>query len=239
MKRVLCSQLVELAHELPVPAEGELRVDALLEGRQSDLLQTLDRDLGERLVLEVCEGRAAPESQGIALQLERRLTLAARERTSCFFRQPFELLQVELLRSDANHVSGRPRLEPCVLAEHLAELGDLAVHLRRRRGRCAPRIELIGEAVDRDDPVGIEQQDRERRPLLRPAERKRSFIPDDLERAQDPELEHRLTVAVRSRLGSRHPRKGGRPAGWRAFLESASTKAETRRRMIRGPTRGT
>ena len=99
--------------------------------------------------------------------------------------------------ADVEDVAGRPGLEPRLLAERLAKLGDLAVHLRRRRDGRAPRVELVGEPVDRDDPVRVQEQDRERRPLLRPAELHRPVGPDDLERAEDPELEHRRTVAVR------------------------------------------
>ncbi len=101
------------------------------------------------------------------------------------------------LGRDVDHIARCPRLQPRVLAERLAELGNLAVHLRRRRNGCAPRIELIRQPVDRDDPVCVEEQDRERRSLLWPAERKRPCVPDDLERPQDPELEHRRTVAAR------------------------------------------
>ncbi len=56
------------------------------------------------------------------------------------------------------------------------------MYLRRRRDGCAACVKLIGEPVDRDDPVRIEQQDRERRPLLRPAQVNRPLRPDDLER---------------------------------------------------------
>ena len=178
-------------------AEGEVRVDALLERHQQDLLQPSRCDLRERLVLEICERRAAPESERLALQLERPLGLAAGQRLARFLGQPLESPQVELLAADVEDVAGRPGLEPRLLAEELAKLRDLAVHLRRRRHGSAPGVELVGEPVDRDDPVRVQEQDRERRPLLRPAEPDRPVGPNDLERAEDPELEHRRTVAVR------------------------------------------
>jgi len=65
------------------------------------------------------------------------------------------------------------------------------MHLRRRRDRRAARIELVGEPVDRHDPVRVQEQDRERRALLRAAEADRTLGPDDLQRPQDPELQHR------------------------------------------------
>ena len=190
-------QFAEFRHQLPVAAERELGVDPLLEGCQQDLLQPPTGDLGERLVLEIRERRPAPERQRIALGLKGLRRLPGRQGLTRLLRQPFEALQVELFRRDVNRVSGRARLDPCVLAEELPQLGDLTVHLRRCRDGWAPCIELVGKRVDRDDPVRIEQQDRERRALLRSAELNRPRRSDDLERTQDPELEHRRTVAGR------------------------------------------
>ena len=78
-----------------MPAEHELRVHALLECRELDFLQAAARILRERIVVEVCEHRAAPQSQGITLELERLLGLAASEGMPCVLRQSFEPLQVE------------------------------------------------------------------------------------------------------------------------------------------------
>ena len=97
VERVLRRQLVELADELAVPSEGELRVEALLERGQQDLLQPRGRQSGERLALEICERRPAPERQCFALQLGRRLGLAVRERLPGFLGQSLESPQVELL----------------------------------------------------------------------------------------------------------------------------------------------
>ena len=188
---MLRRQLVELSDELPVPAEGELRVDALLERRQQDLLQPRDRELRERLVLEICERRPAPEGQ--ASRCSSNAGSASPRASAC---PASSVSRSNRLRSscsprDVEDVAGRPGLEPRLLAERLAKLRDLAVHLRRRRHGGAAGIELVGEPVDRDDPVRVQEQDRERRPLLRPAEPDRPVGPDDLERAEDPELEHR------------------------------------------------
>ena len=194
---MLHRQLAELRDQPPMATEGELGVDALLESGQQDLLQPSGGDLGERLMLEICERRATPERQGRALGLQGNRRLPSRKGVARLLRQPLEPLQVELFRRNVNQVSGRARLDPRLLPEYLAQLGDLAVHLRRCRNGCAPSIELVGERIDRDHPVRIEQQDRERRALLRPAKLNRPRRSDDLERTQDPKLEHRRTVAAR------------------------------------------
>ena len=190
-------ELAEFTHELSVPSECKFRVEALLERHQKDLVQPLRRHLCEGLVLEVGERWAAPEGESLTLQLECGLSLATGERLTRLFGQPLESPQVELLAGDVEHVAGRPGLEADLVTQRLAKLRDLAVHLRGRRHGGTPRIELVGEAVDRDDPVPVQEEDRERRSLLRSAELHEALRPDDLDRPQDPELEHRATVAVR------------------------------------------
>ena len=190
---------LELADELAVPAEGELRVEALLERRQQDLLQPPGRESGRTARARGLQARA-PRQRASASRCSSngRLGLAASPAPG------------PPPRSAARTASGRaarprrwstyPGARVSSLASSpsaLAELGDLAVHLRRRRDGRAPGVELVGEPVDRDDPVRVQEQDRERRSLLRPAELNRPVGSDDLERPQDPELEHRRTVAVR------------------------------------------
>jgi len=46
------------------------------------------------------------------------------------------------------------------------------------------------EPVDRDDAVRVQEQDRERRALPRPAQPDRTVIADHFQRSEDAELEH-------------------------------------------------
>ena len=62
-QRVLAHERLELADHLCVAAEREVCVDALLEGDQAQLLEPRDLLLGERLVVEVRQRRAAPQRQ--------------------------------------------------------------------------------------------------------------------------------------------------------------------------------
>jgi hypothetical protein len=57
---MLRRQLTEFTHELPVSAESKLRIDAMLERHEEQLVQPLRRYLREGLVLEIGEGWAAP-----------------------------------------------------------------------------------------------------------------------------------------------------------------------------------
>ena len=62
-ERVLQDQPLELPHEVQVPTEGEVHIDPALERSEAELLQPGDGRLGEGLIREVCERRAAPERQ--------------------------------------------------------------------------------------------------------------------------------------------------------------------------------
>ena len=101
-------------------------------------------------------------------------------------------MQVELLGQETNQVTGGTGLDDGLGTECLAELRDLALDLGNSRDRSGSGVEIVGESVDRDHAVDVEEQDREGRPLLRPAQTKRAVFPDDLERAEDAELEHSL-----------------------------------------------
>jgi hypothetical protein len=58
----------------------------------------------------------------------------------------------------------------------------------RGRGRpLAPQV--VDQAVDRDDVVGVQEQDREERAPLRAPERKRLAVAPDLEGSEHSEVE--------------------------------------------------
>ena len=65
-QRVLRDETLELADELRMAAEREIGLDPLLERREAKLLEADDRGLGELLVGEVRQRRAAPERERLA-----------------------------------------------------------------------------------------------------------------------------------------------------------------------------
>ena len=68
---MLGDEALELADELAVAAEGEVRVDAILKRGEAKLLEPADLALRPRLVGELGEWRAAPEREGLAQALGR------------------------------------------------------------------------------------------------------------------------------------------------------------------------
>ena len=103
--------------------------------------------------------------------------VAGCEGRSRVVREALDEVEVEGVRRHADAVAGRARLDdrpgPALRALGLQQhpqLGDLAVHLRDRADRRRLSVQLVGEPVDRHDPVGVQEQDREDRPLPGAAE---------------------------------------------------------------------
>ena len=131
-----------------------------------------------------------------------------------------EVLEVELARLDAQQVTGRPRGEARLVVrrrgEHLAQPRDVVAQRVVGGVDALLREQLGDQPVARDDAVRAQQQQREQRALLRPAERKRRAVYPNRERAEDPELE-----AARSPSRSESPsiacRFQGLGTAWDSF----------------------
>ena len=68
-ERVGGDELLQLSHDVRVPAEGKIGLDPALERGQAQLLEPRDRRLRERLVGEVGKRWPAPEREGLTQRL--------------------------------------------------------------------------------------------------------------------------------------------------------------------------
>ena len=165
-----------------MPAVGELALEPSFHGGQAQLLEPRDLALGEVLEREVGERRAAPERQ-------RLLVAVLREQLA-------EAVQVELVRRDAQHVAGRPRLEPAG-AEQPPQPRHVAVQRGHRAGRRRLAPQRVDEPVLGDDLVRAQQQVAEQRALAAALDRERTAVLHHLQRAQDPKLDARSPRSAR------------------------------------------
>jgi hypothetical protein len=177
----------ELADEVGVAAQGEVGLDSLLERAEAELLQPRCLGLSERLIGELVQRWAAPENQGVAQDPCSVLGPADGERLLAVRDQRFEAARVDRVRLDAEQVAGRAGDDQAV-AERAAELRDgVLEHLRRGRRRpLAP--EPVDQPIARHDLVGVQQEQREQRPLPSTRELDLSAFLDELQGPQDPEL---------------------------------------------------
>ena len=88
-------------------AEREVSLDPLLERLHLHLLEPHDLSLREGRKAEVGERRPAPERESLAQLLLRSFRLGGAQRSSSLFDKSAEPIEVELLRSDIEHVPAR------------------------------------------------------------------------------------------------------------------------------------
>ncbi len=166
-------------------------LDPVPDDRQPRLLEPGDRRGGEGLAGEVGQWGAGRQRLGSAEEPGRAGWVAAVERPSATPRETVESREVELVGLDPKEVAAGageqsglalPRLHDAAEARDV----DLQRVLGRRRRRLAP--ERVDEPVDRDELVGMEEQDGEHRTLLAALERQLRVAVADRERSKDPEL---------------------------------------------------
>ena len=147
-ERVLGAEALELSDKRLVTAECEVRVDALLERREADLVEAPDRRPGKRLRGEVCKRLAAPQVECRAKELGCSLGVSADERVAGPFGGVLESAQVELVGFDPNDVARCVRLDRRRGAEDLAQLRHLPLDLGDRRDGRGACVEILGEPLD-------------------------------------------------------------------------------------------
>ena len=196
VERMLAHETFELGHELGAAAELELCIEALLRDGQAELAQALDDRPRERLECEIGERLTPPDAERLPVEADGRRGVAGRERRSRCLRSPFEDRQVEPLRRHQDAIAGRPGLDErtglarrTIRLQQGSQLRDLPVHLGHGGDRRLLAVQLVREAVDRHDPIRVEQQDRQHRALPRTAKSNRPGRRHHLERPQDAEGE--------------------------------------------------
>jgi hypothetical protein len=184
-KWVLRDECLELGHELGVTSHGEVSFDPPFEREQTELLETRDRDLGERLVDEFRERRSSPQRERLS-QLRRGDGGLRPLRLGDEILEPVE---IELARPEPERVAGGSREDlPTACSERLPELRHADPQGRSPRFRRVFAPELVDETVARDDLVRTEKKDGEERALLGAAERDRLALVPDLEWPENAEL---------------------------------------------------
>src|SRR5262249_4250285 len=123
----------QLADDLRVASELEVGVDALLESRNAEVVQSPRLELRESF-RELGERRPAPEVGGVADQSRPALEVADGQSRPPFLQQPLEANGVDALRLRLEDVARRARLERR-LRQKLPQLRDVHLHARHRRLR--------------------------------------------------------------------------------------------------------
>ena len=158
--------------------------------REPQLLEPVRFRDRERLEPQVGESGSPPECQR-GPEVARGLPcVAGGEVLATQRKQPLEAIEVQLVGHDLEHVAGRPPRYATV-SERLAQPRDVVVE-RVGGGRWrALSPDAVDQPVARDGGVRVQQQDREERALLGPAQRQVLTVSLDRERPEYREVHER------------------------------------------------
>ena len=180
---------LDLRDELGVRSQLEIGRDPLLEHAQAQVLEPVDLRLREGLELEVGERGSPPQAERLAEQQRPLLRLGG----ASFPRESLEARQIELVGLELEDVAGGPG-EQAGGPEQLAQLRDGVLQRGGGRAWWVLPPELVDEPLRRHHFVHTQEEERQERALISAAEQN-GFVPvENLERTEDPELEHGLVV---------------------------------------------
>ena len=146
---VLAHERLELSDKLGVSSELEFSSNPPLDAGETNLFEPKNLRLRERLVSELGERWTSPEIESLAKSSRRQLGRGVLR----LLHQPLEAEQVELVRTDADHVARLLGDDRLAGSERLTELGNVVLErVRGRLGRLrSPK--LVDEPAGRDDLV--------------------------------------------------------------------------------------
>ena len=176
-QRILDDQRLELAHDVALMPEGQVRLDPQFERSHPQLLETRALVPRERL-RELGQRASAPEREGVAQQRSRLLGLALRERPASAGDRAFEASEVDLVVCRLEQVARSTRQES-PFRKCLAQLRDVDLHHLLCRFRHLLTPQGVHELLASDGAVGLQQQDRQQRPLLSRRDRQRCGAIED------------------------------------------------------------
>ena len=133
-QRMLGDERLELSDEVGSPPQGEPGLEALLEGRQAQLLEPVDLVLREGLVDEVGERGALPERQRLLQAAKGRVRPRLRESFSRLLDQPLEPKGIDSIGLDQKLVARRAGHDG-IPSEQLSQPGDVDLEGIRRSAR--------------------------------------------------------------------------------------------------------
>ena len=105
---LLAHKRLELGDHLGVAPEGELGFDQLLATAEAQLIQPRDARLGEGLVGEIGQRRAAPQTPGLRQHRGRPPGVAGGQGAARAVIEPLAAQGVDLVDAQLQHVAGRP-----------------------------------------------------------------------------------------------------------------------------------
>ena len=146
--------------------EGELQLDALLDRRESQLRQSVDRWLRELLVGEVGERVAPPQRLGFGEQRDRLLRVVARRRGAGGRDQLLVLVDVDGVGGQIEDVAAAAHHDQIRGPEGVAQLRRQRLQPVAHTWRRILAPQRIDDLFRWHDPPGVHGEERKQRLLL-------------------------------------------------------------------------
>jgi hypothetical protein len=184
---MVADQRLELADDAPIQPRPQIGLDAILHRLEPQLAEAADLAVEDGAIGEIGVRHAVPQVQRRAQQLGRGRRIVAEDGPP-LGAEPLEAENVEPFRIDANHIAAT--FSQRLSLQHLAQLGHVAVQRVPRRGQRTLAPYAVNQPVDRDHPVGADEQHREHHPLLRATEGEGPTVGRSRQRPQGAVLDH-------------------------------------------------
>ena len=219
---MLVHERFELLDQLGGQSERELGFDPLLQRDETQILEPLRLELQGAVVRETCEGLPAPELERRAQLLRSAPDRTVGEGRLSLSDQTLEPARVDSLGRDVQGIAGRAAADRILVSERPPQPGDVRAQRRRGVARQLALPELVGQTIRAHGPPGLEQEERQQRPLTGASEPQADAVPDRLDRPEHAKLD---------RVRARPPHgRINRPIASSAQIRfGASRKAERRR----------
>ena len=199
-QRMLAHELLELGDQLGMPAELELRLEAVFEPGEAELAEAGEGRVDRGVERELGERRPPPERESVVERGCGLLGTSGHQRLPPLPDAPLEAVHVEPLGVDLEDIAVQLRYERRIRprrCEELADLGQVDVQRGADRARPLGAPNPLDQALARDRLVGVQEQEREQGALPAAAERERLTVDPGFERPEEREGEASLPFARR------------------------------------------
>ena len=211
-QRVLAALRLQLAGELPVAAQHQVRSGAGFDRHQGQLVQLRPFGVGEAGVGEFGQRLAPPQAERLAQRGRRQRHLALLRQPPSLRHQLLEADDVDLIGTDGEGIAGFGS-DDRARSQGAAQLADLGLQRVSRVRRLPVTPQRVDQPVGADRLAAMQRQQGQQRPLLGAADSERHAPVRCLELAEQPHVHdlHR-TALTRPPLGGAAGHQGSEEA---------------------------
>ena len=224
--RILRHQLFQLPDHLPGQPPLNVGLEPSLHRHQPQLLQPGGLQRQRLHLSHIGQRPPAPQRQRLPEPARRNHRLPPAQRLPARPHQPLKPADVHPVGLDRDRVPAALRDQRSLWIQQRAEPRHIRAQRLARPRRRGPPPQHLGQILRRHHPAPSHHQQRQHRPLLRPAQPKLPAIADRPHRPQDPQLKHPNPHAPGAPNRAHMHRQPSTPA--LATSTNSSSRAKTR-----------